>query len=161
MKFLVIAAIAAFSLAGYRWQAVQRPPETGNSNHIAISCAQAVADTGRLEGKWFLLPVLSSDTATGRIPTLVFDVNRHRLTGNTGCNSISGRFSVSGKSLQIDSNIVTTKMACTGYNEKAFIKSLLRANSYKIQDGVLVLLYDGTELSRWVRTLATPRSYKA
>src|SRR5688500_14821629 len=33
----------------------------------------APADTGRLGGTWFLVPVLPSDTATGKIPTIKFD----------------------------------------------------------------------------------------
>jgi len=162
MKLFFITTIALFPLAGYRWQPGPPQPVANNVNRIVIACTKPVADSGRLEGKWFLLPVLSSDTATGRIPTLVFDTKRLRFTGNTGCNSMNGRFSWSGNNLHIDSNIVTTKMACTGYNEKAFIKNLLRANGYKFEDGVLVLLAEGgTELSRWVRTLAKPRSYKA
>jgi heat shock protein HslJ len=115
-----------------------------------------VADTSKLNGKWFLQPVLPSDTAAGKIPTLVFNVSKHRFTGNTGCNTMSGRFQLSGRNITIDSNIVMSKMACTGYNEQAFIKSLLRTNGYKFDHGVLVLLFDGTELSRWVRKLISP-----
>ena len=120
-----------------------------------------VSDTDKLDGKWVLLPVLPSDTATGKVPFITFDVKKLRFSGNTGCNSMSGRFSVSGKSLHIDSNMITTKMACPGYNEKAFLKNLLRVNGYKFEDGVLVLMFDGTELSRWVRNLQKPNSYKA
>lgn len=128
---------------------------------VSMLSLRPAADTNRLDGKWFLQPVLPSDTATGKIPTLVFDEKRHRFTGHTGCNSMSGRFSVSGKNLQIDSNIMMTKMACEGYNEKGFIKTLLRTNGYKFKDGVLILLFDGTELSRWVRTPAKPHMNKA
>jgi len=42
-------------------------------------------------------------------------------------------------------------MACVGYNEKEFIETLLRTNSYKLQSGTLILLFDQTELSRWTR----------
>jgi heat shock protein HslJ len=161
MKFLVITTIALLPLAGYRWQMARQQQVANNPERIIISCIIPAVDSGRLEGRWFLLPVLSSDTATGRVPTLVFDTKRGRFTGNTGCNSMNGRFSSFGKNLQIDSNIVTTKMACPGYNERAFIKNLLRANGYRFDDGVLVLLFDGTELSRWVRNLAKPRSYRA
>jgi len=122
---------------------------------------QPVTGIGKLNGKWFLQPVLPSDTATGKVPFIVFDEKKHRFTGNTGCNNMSGRFQVSGKTLRIDSNLITTKMACAGYNEPAFIKNLLRANGYKFEEGVLVLLFDGTELSRWVRKLTAPRMRRA
>jgi heat shock protein HslJ len=123
---------------------------------------QPLADTAAgLNGKWFLQPVLPSDTAAGKTPFIVFDESKHRFTGHTGCNNMSGRFRLSGKSLLIDSNIITTKMACPGYNEPAFIKSLLRTNGYKFDNGDLILLYDGTELSHWGRKPAVLRMKKA
>ena len=118
-------------------------------------------DTTQLGGKWFLQPVLPSDTATGKIPYISFDTKKNRFSGHTGCNSMNGKFELTGKSLRFDSNMITTKMACTGYNENAFIKSLLRTNGYKFDNGVLVLLFDGTELSRWTRNLPRPRIYRA
>jgi hypothetical protein len=42
-------------------------------------------------------------------------------------------------------------MNCTGYDEAAFIKSLLSTNGYKFDKGMLVLMFDATELSRWTR----------
>ncbi len=47
-------------------------------------------------------------------------------------------------------------MACIGYNEKEFIESLLRANTYKLQNGILILMFNQTELSRWTRKV-TPK----
>lgn len=128
---------------------------------IVSLSGQPVTDTVRLDGKWYLQPVLPSDTAAGKTPFIVFDISRQRFTGHTGCNNMSGRFKMSGKSLHIDSNIVTTKMACEGYNEPAFIKSLLRTNGYKFDNGDLILLFDGTELSHWARKPAAPRMRKA
>jgi len=57
----------------------------------------------------------------------------------------------SDTSLVFNEKIITTRMACAGYNEDAFIKSLLRTNKYKFDNGVLVLLFESTELSRWTR----------
>jgi len=137
---LIITITAAFGLTGFTW--VQ-------------------PDTDRLGGKWFLQPVLPSDTATGKVPYIGFDMKKGRFTGHTGCNNMSGKFTVTGKTLRFDSNMITTKMACVGYNESAFIKSLLRTNGYKFDNGVLVLLIDGTELSRWSRKLPRPIIHRA
>lgn len=162
MKMIFFAIAAALSLAYRVWTSpAEKPAAHTDAGPQYISCLPPVSDTNRLEGKWYLLPVLPSDTATGKLPFISFDIRRLRFAGNTGCNSMSGRFNLRGKSLSIDSNMIITKMACTGYNEKGFIKNLLRANSYKFEDGVLILLFDGTELSRWVRTVQKPRSYKA
>lgn len=104
-----------------------------------------------LAGTWVLQPVLPSDTATGKIPTLTFNLATRKFTGNTGCNSMSGHFFLSGDSLTFDENMITTKKACSGYNEKAFIGNLIKTNRFKIEDGVLQLMNDQTILSKWKR----------
>jgi heat shock protein HslJ len=109
-----------------------------------------IADTS-LNGEWFLLPVLASDTAAGRYPTIKFNVAKGTFTGNTGCNRMNGTFKRTDSSLTISERIMLTKMACPGYNEPAFIKTLLSTNRYKREDSVLVLMFNKTELSRWTR----------
>jgi heat shock protein HslJ len=111
-------------------------------------------DTTKLGGQWFLQPVLVSDTATGKIPRLVLNLATKQFSGNTGCNNMSGQFDFTDTTLQFNQRIITTKMACVGYNEKAFLETLLRTNSYKLQNGMLILMFDQTELSRWTRKVA-------
>lgn len=108
-----------------------------------------------LAGEWHLQPVLASDTASGRIPSLNFDLKAKRVKGNTGCNSFSGTFVADKQSLHFNKDIISTKMACPGYNEKAFIKNLIKTNRYLIRDGVLQLMYNSTILSKWTRTVDT------
>lgn len=108
------------------------------------------ADTS-LNGEWFLLPVLASDTAAGRYPTIKFNVAKGTFTGHTGCNRMNGTFRRTDSSLTISERIMLTKMACPGYNEPAFLKTLLSTNRYKRDDSVLVLMFNQTELSRWTR----------
>ena len=104
-----------------------------------------------LAGKWQLQPVLASDTASGRIPTLDFDLSKNRVNGNTGCNSFGGSFILKGNALSFSSRMISTKMACPGYNEKVFLDNLLKTNRYQIKEGVLQLMYNTTILSNWVR----------
>ena len=131
------------------WSTVNaNTPQT--ANHIIIH-TRTVADTNSLNGQWFLQPMLSSDTAAGKIPELRFNLAGHSFTGNTGCNTMRGSFEKTDTSLVFNQNIVLTKMACTGYDEPAFVKSLLRTNRYKFEKGVLILMFDATELSRWTR----------
>ena len=113
-----------------------------------------VADTAKqitLEGAWQLQPVLPSDTATGKIPTITFDLTTKKFQGNTGCNNMSGSFFTSGDSLSFNEQIIMTKMACPGYNEQGFVKSLANTNRYKIEKGLLQLMQDQTVLSKWIR----------
>ena len=132
---------------------------TGDSTNQAkkdtpIAQAPEPVDTTKLGGIWFLQPVLASDTAMGKIPRLELNLATKRFTGNTGCNSMSGMFDFTDSTLQFNQRIITTKMACVGYNEKAFLENLLRTNSYRLQSGMLILLFDQTELSRWTRKVA-------
>lgn len=104
-----------------------------------------------LAGKWKLQPVLSSDTAAGKTPTLNFDLATNKVSGNTGCNSFSGTFIVKDEALSFEKDMISTKMACPGYNEKIFLENLLRTNRYEIKNGVLQLMFNTTVLSNWVR----------
>jgi len=108
-----------------------------------------------LAGTWVLQPTLPSDTLTGKVPTLTFNLATKKFTGNTGCNEMSGHFFMSGDSLTFDENMITTKRECGGYNEKAFIGNLIKTNRYKIEDGVLQLMSDQTILSKWKRNIKT------
>ncbi len=108
-------------------------------------------DTITLQGRWELMPVMASDTAAGKIPFLNFDLKTDKFSGNTGCNNITGGFLVKQDALQFSENIISTKMACEGYNEKAFLENLLKTNRYEIKNGVLQLMFNATVLSKWVR----------
>lgn len=110
----------------------------------------APADTA-LNGEWFLQPVLASDTAAGKFPSIKFNVAKGTFTGHTGCNRMNGTFKRTDTSLTINEHIAVTKMVCPGFNETAFLKTLLNTNRYKRDNDVLVLMFDQTELSRWTR----------
>jgi heat shock protein HslJ len=125
---------------------------------VAKAIVPQAPDTTTLAGSWFLQPVLPSDTGAGKTPSLQLDVVKSRFSGNTGCNTMRGQFwfSKSDSSLSFSDKIITTKMACQGYNEAAFIKSLQHANHYRLRNGVLSLQADNTELSRWMRKPSVP-----
>lgn len=123
-------------------------------DNFSLSAASVrVNDTTTLAGQWYLQPVLPSDTAAGKIPTLVLNPSKTHFSGNTGCNVMDGTFWYSNKdsSMAFSDGFVTTKMRCTGYNEGAFVKSLTNTNRYRLHKGVLILMSDKTELSRWSR----------
>lgn len=122
------------------------------------------ADTTTLGGTWVLQPVLPSDSATGKLPTLELNLAKSRFSGNTGCNSMRGQFwySKTDSSLSFSDKMVTTKKVCPGYNEAAFLKSLRSTGRYRLRNGVLSLLSDdNTELSRWTRKAgAAPKALR-
>ncbi len=114
-----------------------------------------IQDTITLRGRWELMPVMASDTATGKTPFLNFEIESGKFSGNTGCNNINGNFLLKQDAFQFSENIISTRMACTGYNEKAFLDNLLKTNRYEIKNGVLQLMYNATILSKWARRIDT------
>ena len=143
MKQLIFFAafISSIALSGFRTKSIV---ENSSSIHNNV-------DTTVVSGTWQLLPVLASDTSAGKIPQLNFNLKTNKFSGNSGCNAISGEFMINNDALTFSKNIISTRMACPGYNEKAFLESLLKTNRYEIKNGVLQLMYNTTVLSQWVR----------
>ncbi len=112
---------------------------------------QQAIDETKISGEWWLLAVLPSDTVTGHIPNISFDLSKKKFKGFTGCNGMSGSFMVKGDALSFDKDIISTKIACEGFNEKDFIANLLRVDHYQIKDGVLIFLIDKSPISKWTR----------
>lgn len=156
--FTFFICMGVLSCSGSPSNNLPRPKSTRSAtkDNTVAQIPAPEKDTTKLGGQWFLLPVLPSDTVTGRIPRLVFDLAAKRFTGNTGCNSMSGQFAMTGSVLQFNRHIITTKMACVGYNEKEFLENLLRTNGYTLQHDTLFLLFNQTVLSRWTRKI-TPK----
>lgn len=151
--FTLLLSIWVLSCNGSPGNNLPTPDSTENAK-IDTPQAQAPApekDTTKLGGMWFLQPVIASDTAVGKIPRLDLNLSTKKFTGNTGCNNMNGAFDFTDTTIQFNQRIITTRMACVGYNEKAFLENLLRANTYKLENGMLILMFDQTELSRWTR----------
>jgi heat shock protein HslJ len=113
-----------------------------------------VPDTSTLGGRWYLQPVLPSDTAAGQTPWIDLNIDLSRFAGNTGCNSMHGKFyfSKADNSLAFNDKIPISKMACPGFNEIAFLKSLKNTAHYKLRHDTLIFIGDDhAELSRWIR----------
>lgn len=162
MKFITAALFSLLVACQSPNEKPQKPPADSVTTAKPV---QAAPDTTSLGGPWFLQPVLASDTAAGKRPTLLLDLEKSHFSGNTGCNNMRGVFWFSKKdsSLSFSDKIITTKMACPGYNEPAFMKSLRSTTHYRLRNGILTLLSDdNTELSRWMRKPLVPsRSLKA
>jgi len=104
-----------------------------------------------ISGAWVLLPALASDTVTGKPAFIDFNTATGNFAGNTGCNTMNGKFTVNGNMLQFKEPVVDGKNSCPGYNEDIFMANLLKINHFKMDSGVLQLMIDETVVSKWVR----------
>jgi heat shock protein HslJ len=128
-----------------------RQPDDVNTPATIMPASFKFQAGNTLNGRWRLIPVLPSDTATGRIPMLNFILESNRVTGSTGCNSFSGSFNINKNNLTFNHDFVSTKMSCPGYDEAAFERSLLRTDNYEINGDTLSLKENQTPLSYWIR----------
>ncbi len=123
---------------------------TAATDTVRASTETALADSSLLNGNWQLLPD-TINVAGKFIATIQFDVAKKTFGGSTGCNRMSGNFTLKGDTLKFDNRMVTTKMACTGYDESMFIQNMLSTNHYIIRNNELFMMnYDKVAL-RWVR----------
>lgn len=149
MKFLLLSAMIIASVIHFLGSATHIKP---GGVLVSATGSRVAAEQGQtLNGEWYLMPALSSDTATGKLPFLRFDAKTNTFSGFTGCNQMSGYYSASGDILKFNQNISLSKKTCPGYNEKEFVSNLLRVDHYRITDGVLWLLIDQTPVARWTR----------
>ena len=146
MKLFLLLAMLSAAIAHFTGARSSNRP-TG----IVLKSVENPEDTASLTGIWYLVPVLASDTAAGKLPYIRFNITERRFSGFTGCNQMNGSFLLRGDQLQFSKDIALTRMACEGYNEKEFVSNLLRVDHYKIKDGVLWLTTDQTPIAKWMR----------
>ncbi|MDR2953649.1 MAG: META domain-containing protein [Prevotella sp.] len=100
-------------------------------------------EKSQLEGNW-ILRTLNNENATDAfketVPTLKFDFSENTISGNGGCNSYSGVFTLSKNNEFLAPNVVSTMRACFEANkEPQYYKAL--------SDPGLTLSIEGETLS--------------
>ena len=132
---------------------------------IPVACLAALAacaiagtpGTNRpLDGTdWQLVELTGSPIAPGASsgdePFLRFDPDSGRVTGNTGCNLLSGSYTRDGASLTFGA-IITTKRACLdelrNQRERDFLNALERTRTHAVLRDTLTLSGDDGVLAR-------------
>ncbi len=120
------------------------------------ACAAPAAADLTLEGRNWTLSQLNGKAVrlvpNQAPPTLTFDSANGRVTGSTGCNSLSGTYRVQDDMITIE-RVATTRRACMNgmETEQPFLAALNQARRWKIAGGELSLS-DGAG-----QTLATLR----
>lgn len=99
--------------------------------------------TSNLNGNWQLQMLFASDNNWQRPPVLNINLKELTFSGNSGCNSIRGKFTLKENYIGFDKNIMSTKMACAdakaNSDEQAFLAALLKINTFTISKDVMEL----------------------
>ncbi|MCW3111568.1 MAG: lipase [Segetibacter sp.] len=79
-------------------------------------------------------------------PSISFYGLNETFSGFTGCNKYSGRYKITGNKIILLDGAASTKMVCIGeYDEKDFLNTLKKVNSFRTNNGKLELM-DGNDV---------------
>lgn len=110
---------------------------TLSSCNILKNTVEASSDISKLSGTWELNYISGPRIAfnglyPGKKPTLSFDLAEKRVSGNSSCNSFSGKLVADDTSINFNEPMAATKMACPGEGEAIFFEMLKKVNKYTI-----------------------------
>jgi len=88
--------------------------------------------------------ITASDYAKG-VPDATF-TTENRISGNGGCNSYNGPYTLDEKGNLSFGMMISTKMFCPGNGEGEYMKTLGEVNKAKISNNKLILLNGDKEL---------------
>lgn len=141
MKYLLVACLSLIML-------------------YSCSSSRSTSQMNSLAGNWRLtvFPNATKPFAeffTTKMPELEFAGDR--VSGNTGCNRITGSFSLDGEAFRFG-NLATTKMGCPGYDENIYLDALNMTNRFMLNADQLSLYRDSTLLMTFVKAPASTGS---
>lgn len=117
---------------------------------LIMSCNAPAGTTGKTSSKstdvlfknnWQLYSMngnIVETSAGSKVPSMAFDMQKMTVSGNSGCNSFSGGFTVQEESLTFG-NLATTRMMCEDMKvETAFLAAMPNVRKYIMAEGRLV-----------------------
>jgi heat shock protein HslJ len=143
-----MALIAVFALGAAACTAASSPSAAGGGAGAGAS-ATAPLTNPDLEGTEWILGDLPGQVLADVRPTVSFSGDG-TTSGNAGCNTFSGTYTVDGANLTFGP-LATTRMACEGAKdtlEQAYLAALQATTAYEITDaGELKLTAGATTLT--------------
>lgn len=126
-------------------------------NLFIISCKTVKNDnTGisDINGTWILKTLngqVAADVFKGKIPVMNINMTENRISGNGGCNSYTGKFTLD-KGVFSAPNVAATMMMCVVENqEPQFFAMLAKQNNISLVNGTLILKNAGQNVAEFVR----------
>lgn len=113
--------------------------EVQYKNILYQGCGNYLSDS-RLQGTWTLEQLSGKEVTIEKKPFLNFSLADNKVSGNTGCNRITGTLEPIGDKINLGP-IAATKMACPNMDVESQILSLLNEDDlrYKVSDKQLEL----------------------
>jgi heat shock protein HslJ len=127
------------------------------SKTSAASSAPVIADSVKLNGNWQLTYITGAPTSfetlyPSKIPAINFDVTEKKISGNSGCNTFSGKLVAGGNKISFAEPMAMTKMFCPGNGEPLFLQNLQKVETYLIiNDTTLNFMMGEIAIMRFVK----------
>jgi heat shock protein HslJ len=126
---------------------------------LTSSCSSSKNSLGSmmqvLNAKWALQSIAGQtglgDLFGGQMPFLQFDTQASRVSGNNGCNSLTGPLKIEEGNKISFANMASTRKACPGQGESVFMNALNTVTNFKVDNGVLKLLNQGEEVMSFIK----------
>jgi len=102
---------------------------------LASNKAQKIANS-------YTVVTLNNEKLKSDNPTLIFNLEKNKLNGNTGCNQYGGNITIDGDKIKLD-RLMATKMYCADKAdiERAFTGALAKSHHFKVKKNQF-FLYD-------------------
>lgn len=128
--------------------ACNEAPQQSATSPLTVTAAPQYPDSTKLNGAWQLRLIDGKQDSfqllfPGKNPFVSFIVSEKRVSGNTGCNSFGGEFTLDGSRLLFDKPMAMTKMFCQGNGENIFVSNLQRVRSYQVLRDTTLQLISG------------------
>lgn len=109
-----------------------------------------VAGSVQLAGNYTVTALQGQKISTQNLPTLVLSAIDKSIQGNTGCNSLFGKYEIDLYTINF-SDIAVTSRHCAEDNamdvEREFLDALNNTGSFELVDNNTLLLYSKTDRS--------------
>lgn len=112
-------------------------------DQVYRGCGNFINKKYKLNDYWTLHSLNGSEVKTDslmRTPKLNFNLQKNHVSGNSGCNLLSGSFEIQDQNISFN-KLISTKMACRGSMkfEQQFLDALNKVESYEISNWKLKL----------------------
>lgn len=104
--------------------------DTGGMTFIDSTAMNATWELNYISGKRIAFEGLFP----GKKPQINIDIYHNRVSGNTSCNSFSGKLDMTGNRVNFNGPLAMTKMACSGEGESSFLDVLKTVNGWSMAD---------------------------
>lgn len=122
-------------------------PDSGASSNSNIEI-QKIMD---IDGVWNLQAfsdskIVLKELYPSRIPFLNINQAAKQISGNTSCNSFSGKIIIDGDKIKLEEPMAMTQKFCAGDGEATFLRYLERVKNCRLTDDSSLHLLSGDTL---------------